>query len=113
MITYLASPYSHSDPDVVRDREAQAANTAAELMLDGHVVFSPIAHSHRISDFLPDDMRLNHEFWMEQDLRILESCGLLAVLMIDGWSGSKGVAREIAHAKERGIPIVYLNVGAR
>jgi hypothetical protein len=76
-------------------------------MLNGHVVFSPIAHSHRISDFLPEGRRLDHEFWMEQDLRILGSCGLLVVLMLDGWSVSRGVAREIAHAREHGIPIIY------
>lgn len=109
MITYLASPYSHDDPAVVRVREERAAEAAAQLMLDGHVVFSPIAHSHRISDFLPAGARLDHEFWMKQDLRILDSCGLLAVLMLDGWSASKGVAREVAHAHERGIPIVYLD----
>lgn len=108
MITYLASPYSHDDPEVVERREHAAAEAAAQLMLDGHVVFSPIAHSHRIADCLPTGHRFDHEFWLRQDLRILDSCGLLVVLCLDGWQKSKGVAREIDHARAAGIPIVYM-----
>lgn len=108
MITYLASPYSHDDPEIVEQREHAAAEAAAKLMLDGHVVFSPIAHSHRIADCLPDRFRFDHEFWLTQDLRILESCGLLVVLCLDGWTVSRGVRREIEHAREACIPIVYM-----
>jgi hypothetical protein len=109
MITYLAAPYSHEDPDVVERRECSTAAAAAKLMLDGHVVFSPISHSHRLADYLPSEKRFDHEFWMVQDLRILESCGLLVVLCLDGWHVSNGVAREIDHARMLGIPIVYMD----
>lgn len=53
---YLASPYSHADPAVQRHRYKEAQRATAEMMIEGRVVFSPIAHSHPIAERfdLPD-----------------------------------------------------------
>lgn len=46
MRVYLATPYSHPDPKV-REARFQAVNAvAAQLMRDGHHVYSPISHAH-------------------------------------------------------------------
>lgn len=108
MITYLASPYTTDDTNVLEQRVHYASVAAAELMELGHNVFAPVPHSHFISHHLDDDRRLDHEFWMRQDLAILERCGLLVVLCLDGWAHSKGVAREIEFAEDHDIPIIYL-----
>ena len=105
-LTYLASPYTHADKEVRRDRYMAACKAAAKLMLAGEVVFAPISHSHPIEHFFPEVQ--GHDFWMKQDAPYLEACSKLVVLTIDGWDKSSGVAHEIRRAVERGIPIEYL-----
>ncbi len=47
---YRASPYYHEDKEVRIDRLVKACFAAAELMKREIDVFSPIAHSHPVSD---------------------------------------------------------------
>lgn len=102
---YLARPYSHPDPAVRQERFAAACRAAAELIRRGHVVFSPVAHSHAIAQHgLPLDWR----FWSRHDRRYLEACDEVAVLMLDGWRESVGVRAEIAIARELDKPVRYL-----
>jgi len=107
-LIYLASPYSHADPQVLQTRCEAAQKATARLMREGHTVFSPIAHSHGVADFLPDNLRLDGNFWMEQDLPLLARCDEMAVLCLEGWENSSGVKKEIAFASKRGIPIQFL-----
>jgi nucleoside 2-deoxyribosyltransferase len=68
MKIYLAIPYTFN-PEL----SFKIANRlSAELMSKGHVVFSPISHSHPIADFLPDELRTNSKWWMTQDLPFVE-----------------------------------------
>jgi hypothetical protein len=61
---YLASPYSHPDPAVRQERYEAVCQAAAELISRGHIVFSPVAHSHTIATYgLPGDW----EFWQRTD----------------------------------------------
>ncbi len=107
MIVYLASPYSHVNPLIRESRFRQACAAAAKLMLDGEVVFAPIAHSHPIDTHFaaPGDF----DFWMEQDLPILRKCDALKVLRLTGWEQSRGVAREIQEARAIGLPIEFID----
>lgn len=50
MLTYLACPYSHPDRDVRQRRFDQVNAAAAWLILNEQMVFSPISHSHPISE---------------------------------------------------------------
>jgi hypothetical protein len=43
---------------------------AAQLMEAGHVVFSPLSHSHRIAHYI--DNHLDHEFWLKQCLPFVD-----------------------------------------
>ena len=53
---YLASPYTHHDPEVRLERYRAVCRAAAGLIRQGRVVFSPIAHSHAITEHgLPGD----------------------------------------------------------
>lgn len=101
---YLASPYSHDDPAVRIERFNKVCKKALELMKTGQVIFSPIAHSHPID---PDNVE-GFDFWMKQDLNILNHCHCLYVYMLPGWEASKGVWAEFDYAKQNGIPITYL-----
>lgn len=104
--TYLASPYTHSDPAVREQRYRDACRAAAALMSRGDVVFSPIAHSHPIE--LAAGVVNDGEFWKRQDAPYLEACTKLLVLMLPGWKHSTGVYHEVDRAMQRGIPIEYV-----
>lgn len=106
---YLASPYTHEDPEVREQRSRDVCLIAAILMQRGEVVFSPIAHSHAIAEALPGDWAVDHDFWKRQDAPYLATCSKLYVAMLPGWDVSRGVAHELAEARARGIPIEYLD----
>ena len=94
---YLASPYSHPDPNVREQRFEAVCRVASELLRAGQHVFSPIAHSHPIANYgLPTDWSFWESFCREQIMR----CDELVVLMLDGWKLSVGVRAEIQIAEE-------------
>ena len=102
---YLASPYSHPDPEMQHLRYLMACQAAAHLMKQGHIVFSPIAHSHGIARFVDGD----HAFWMRQDLEFLRNCDEMVVLTLPGWDRSDGIRQEIEFAEAHGIAVRYMD----
>ena len=102
---YLASPYSHPSPSVREDRYGCAVLYAARLIKErGEPVFSPIAHSHPITEH---DLDGTWETWREMDLAIIAICRELVVMQLDGWEQSQGIAAEVAEAQRLGIPVTY------
>lgn len=101
---YLASPYSHEDPSVREERFQAVCKAAAYLMRKGHIVFSPIAHSHSI-EVIGLQERRGGEFWQRQDIHLLRHAHELIVLMLPGYLDSAGVKWEIELAKSMRIPI--------
>lgn len=111
-ITYLAIPYVWD-----AEKSFEIANKiAADLMKQGRIVFSPISHSHKIADHL-EELRFSQEFWMNQDLSLLEKCDeiIAVVINLKGINGyklikeSKGCRAEIKKAKQLKLPISYLH----
>lgn len=90
---YLASPYSDPDPAIRQQRYEAVCKAAGELIRRGHVVYSPIAHSHHLSEVcnLPE----NWEFWRRQDTAMLKLADELWVLDLPGWRESVGVRAEM------------------
>lgn len=59
-IIYLAIPYTWNAMesfDVVN-------KVAGDLMKRGYIVFSPISHSHPISQHLGQNIQFDHDFWI-------------------------------------------------
>lgn len=104
--TYLASPYTHPDPEIRTLRFKEASRAAARLMAEGEVVFCPIAHSHPIDIEFPAPQ--SGEFWKKQDAPFLAGASKMKVLMIPGWRESPGVTAEIQFATDNGIPVEYI-----
>jgi len=73
-------------------------------MEDGHIVFSPISHSHSIGVH-----RNDWEFWKKQDFAWLDLCDELLVLKNEEWEQSIGVQQEIQFAEDRCIPVRYID----
>ena len=80
---YLATPYSHPDPEVMKARFRQACRIAGELMLAGKVVYCPIAHTHAIAEETGIDR--TWEFWERFDRPFIEVCTEVCVAKMDGW----------------------------
>jgi hypothetical protein len=99
MKIYLAIPYTYNPEESFRI----ANRVAARLMSEGHVVFSPISHSHPVADFLPRELRTDSDWWMAQDLPFVDWAEEVHVVSI-GENGrelieaSRGVQMEIARA---------------
>ena len=103
---YLAIPYRWNPEEAF-----EIANSVASvLMEEGNVVFSPISHSHPIADYMGNHIRFDHDFWMAQDLPMVEWADEVHVVVI-GEEGhvlieeSRGVQQEISHAKKLGKPV--------
>ena len=93
MKIYLCAPYSAPTPEEREARFIQANKAAAKLMLEGHVVFSPISHSHPIAHHIGN--HLSHEFWLKQDFAFMEWADEMVILTAPGWTKSKGIQLEI------------------
>ena len=106
---YLACPYRHNDFSVMEKRVENVNIIAAKLMLQGHVVFSPISHSHPI-EMTGLKLPQGWEFWSKQDLPFLEWCDELYVATLPGWHISEGVRAEILAAGRLRKTIVYIRL---
>ena len=103
---YIASPYTHADAAVRQERFEAVCKYAANLMRAGQPVFSPIAHSHPIEQHFPE--KQGFDFWMAQDLPVLRHATHVIVYKLPGWDQSKGIAKELAVARELNMQIVYV-----
>ena len=104
---YLACPYSHGSKYIRENRVSHVNKKAAELMMQGYLVFSPLSHSHPISKHCDIDP-CDHDFWLQQDLWILDICDEFHILCLDGWAESKGIQTEKEYAEKLGKPIRYI-----
>lgn len=105
-IEYLAAPYSDPDPEVMEKRFQQINKVAAKLMAEGHIVFSPISHTHPIA--IAGNLPKGFGYWVKFDTAFLEVCKMVWVLKLPGWKQSVGVNAERMMARQLGIPIEYI-----
>jgi hypothetical protein len=108
---YLASPYSHDDPEIRRQRYELVCAQAGLLMRAGLLVFSPISHSHGISLY-GELHATDWEYWKPVDFWHLHRMDELWVLCLFGWRRSRGVSGEIEEAKRLGKPVRYVLFGS-
>lgn len=108
-LVYLCSPYTHRDRSVMADRFKIVCRVASMLMGQGHMIFSPIAHSHSIA--MAGGFPRHWEFWQEYDREILSHCKEMWVLKMEGWKKSVGIKAELAIAKELGLPVRFVDEG--
>ena len=106
-LIYLATPYSHEQPEVREQRFQVVNRVAAELMRGGMHIYSPISHTHSIA--MAGDLPKGWDFWEQYDRVMLAACVKVIVLRQDGWDQSTGVAAEIAIAKDMGLPVEFID----
>lgn len=106
---YLATVYSKYQKGRARATEI-ACLAAAQLMRDGVVVYSPIAHSHYVAEIGGIDP-LDWSIWQFQNQPLMDHAAALVVLTMEGWQESVGVTHEIASFVASGRPVLYLAPG--
>jgi len=102
---YIASPYTHDNPTVMKQRFEQVAGFTAYLMRDGFDAYSPIVHGHAIAEL--HDLPVDWAFWRKHCLSMLRKADAMTVYCLDGWQDSVGVQAEIEFCASCGIPIQY------
>jgi hypothetical protein len=101
---YLASPYTHSEPEVMRRRCVAVSRVAAYMISRGRHVYSPIAYGHHLTAYgIPGTW----EAWEEHDKHMICLSDHVQVLMLPGYKESKGIDREVAYAAELGKTVFY------
>ena len=106
---YVASPYTHDDPEVVKHR-VEECEKCVKAIIENYsnvVPFSPILYSQPL---LQMGVESPGEGWYMFDLPFLRKADRLIVLKLDGWKSSIGVALEIAFARARHIPVLYYSL---
>jgi hypothetical protein len=107
-LVYLASPYTHPDRKVEKERFRLVAKATGWLLHNtpNLFFFCPIAHSEAVGMVcaLPGDWH----FWAEFDECLISRCAELWILCIPGWSKSTGVNAERAIAVRLGLPIKFV-----
>ncbi len=106
-LVYLATPYSHPDPEIREWRFRRVNKLAARLMREGLHVYSPISHTHPIA--VAGDLPKGWDYWEQHDRAILACCCRVIVFRQEGWLQSAGVQAEIGIAKELRLPIDYVD----
>jgi hypothetical protein len=106
-LLYLATPYTHPDPQIMRQRFELACIIAGELMKKGHYVFSPIAHSHPIA--LHSTLGGAWAQWQDFCTLMVNRCDQLGIVTLSGWSKSVGIAEEAAIAAHLGKPTFLID----
>lgn len=100
---YLASPYSHVEPETQNRRARTAFHAMAWLLAQRVAVYSPIHHCHDVASRY--DLPTDAAYWKNlNQIFIRQSVGLI-VLLDDGWRESIGVAGEVAYARNLKKPI--------
>lgn len=100
MLVYLAGPISPTKYASTEVHIARALDTFLQLTQAGVPSFLP----HATAAF-PSAHTIHYDVWMAWSGTFLRRC--THVLMLPGWTTSKGAMREFGLAKDRGMPIVH------
>lgn len=96
-VAYTAGPYRGRSHNDIAENIAAARAVASRLWSLGYAVICPHLNSAFMSGAASEEVFLNGglEMVRRSDL----------VVLIDGWAGSQGTAREIEEARALGIPV--------
>jgi hypothetical protein len=101
MILYISGPFSAPDDAGIERNIAAASDVALDMWRAGWSVISP----HKNTAGFQHAQDLTHDRWMLGDFEILRKCD--AVLMLPGWSQSRGAILEHRYAGDLGLPTFY------
>jgi len=102
MKIYLAMPYTGNE-----NQSFHVANLVAGLLMrQGHIVFSPISHTHPIA--VECNLPKDWDYWKRFDEEFIGFCDEVHVVKLNGFEKSKGVNTEIEITRKLEKPIKYI-----
>ncbi len=104
MKIYLSTAYTGNEKESFKN----ANRVAGDLMKLGHIVFSPISHTHPIA--MECDMPKDWGFWRKFDECFIKWCDEVWICDFGDWKKSKGVNAEIEIAKRMNKTIRFIDV---
>ena len=103
---YLATPYAHADPAVMRKRYQLSCRAAAKLLKAGIVVLNPLANTVPAVEL--GGLEMEHDDFLKIDLEILRRCDELLILGLPDWEKSDGVRQEMFESLALRKPITLI-----
>lgn len=100
---YLASPYSHPDPEVREQRAIAVNDFSGKLLAAGVHVYATIWMTHRAA--VHHDLPKDHLFWLAFNKAFIDPSAGIIVCDIPGWQDSKGCQQEIEYCKSISKPL--------
>jgi hypothetical protein len=101
-LIYVASPYGHTDKEVVQHRMEEVYGYMAFAMERGDHCITPLfMHEIVLRHEMPDDF----DFWQAYCFNLLARCDEMHILCLKGWTESVGVTAEIEFCRANNIPI--------
>lgn len=108
---YLATPYSHPDPEVQEIRFKKAMHIVYWHLRQGIYLYSPILAHHPIQKEY--NLPGGYAFWEQSDTAFISSSSAVWFADMPGWLTSKGMEEEYKVAKELSKDIYQVfSVGA-
>jgi len=104
---YLASPYSHPDKEIERQRFEDVAHVTAKILAQGRNVFSPIVYGHTLSRYGMADT--SAAAWLHWNRHMFNACTKFNVLALEGWDNSLGCTIELKWASDKNMLVEVLN----
>lgn len=105
---YLASPYTHKSPNVMRERAYSVNDVSGRLIAAGVHVYTTIWATHRIAQY--HELPTEFEFWLGFNKAFIDASVGVIVADIDGWKTSRGCKQEIEYAKSCEKPVWLLRM---
>jgi hypothetical protein len=104
---YLATPYTHPEPEVRAARFLAVTLYCAERMAAGELIFSPITYGHAFGEL--GLAATDHVSWIQFNETMLGISTGVRVLCLRGWELSAGIQHEVEFADKHGIPVEYVS----
>jgi|SRR5271157_1025842 len=103
---YLATPYTHPDVEVRKNRYREAVAVAYRLTVNGHNIFSPIIATHEMGNQF--NLPYDYAFWENWCHDFISSSKVFLACCMDGWEDSAGVGKESTYARSINVPVRFL-----
>lgn len=101
VLIYLAGPLTAVNGNSVEQNVAQAVMVYMMLLEEGIPAFCP----HLTAMYPSAWTRFSYDFWLAYDFAMIDRC--THMLMLPGWSMSKGASKEHAYAISKKMPIAH------
>lgn len=106
---YLASPYTSALPNKEGIKIMQLRYEAVMDFVASNLseqFFSPILYTHEMAK--KHELPKTFGYWKEVNHHYIDISTEVCILMIEGWSDSKGVRDEIEYAERTGKKVKYI-----